>query len=69
MGKVLDITLRREDVERYVGALVLQLFDQRRQIEVLEARVDELDGPDETGPDYAPPPVPAPEPEKRERHA
>ena len=51
--KELDITLREADIERYLGRLMLAQMRLARQVEVLEARVDELDGPDETGPNYA----------------
>ena len=53
MSKVLDISLRHTDMERYLGQLLLDRFALLRKIEVLEARVDELDGPDEKGPNYA----------------
>lgn len=48
----LDISIREPDLVRYLGELVLTLWKQRRQIEVLEARVDALDGP-ASGPEYA----------------
>jgi hypothetical protein len=43
MAEPLDVSLREPDVVRYLGELVLTLWKQRRQIEVLEARVDALD--------------------------
>lgn len=55
MPEPLDITVRREDLARYVGELVVQMWTDRRKIEVLEARVDELDGPDAHGPAYVAP--------------
>ena len=51
MSEPLDVTIREADLVRYAGELVVQLWKLRRQIEVLEARVDQLDPPAPETPD------------------
>ncbi len=46
MSKPLDISVTHDDFALRVGRLVLQIWQQEKQIQVLGERVDELDPPE-----------------------
>lgn len=48
MSKPLDISLTQEAVALRVGTMLIRIWQYERQIEVLEERVDELDGDGES---------------------
>lgn len=46
--KELDVNLTANDISDQLGVLMFQILSQTKQIKVLEARVDELETPEES---------------------